>query len=218
MTRAFASPRVFAVSCAVALALLVSPRAFADDDDPIITSAVPTVSGATTTLTITGRNLDGRGPEHVLLNGQALTPVSQSQTQIVVVMPSSVLATPGTYLLVVGHGRQHARFDDDYVQFDVTVGASGPQGAVGPQGVWSCRSTGRCRSAGRARCGGASRRDWRNGRRGCDWPARCGRSCRASWSRGCSWRHGRDWCCGSHRRDRCAGSRWCNWRARSCRQ
>ena len=135
MTRVFASPRVFVFSCAVALSLLVSPRAFADDDDPIITSAVPTVSGSTTTLTITGRNLDTRAPEHVLLNGQALTPVAQSDTRIVVTMPSSVLATPGTYLLVVGHGSRHFRFDDDYVQFDVTVGAAGPQGVPGLTGA-----------------------------------------------------------------------------------
>ena len=124
--------RAVALLCTAALLLFVSTTARADDDDPTITSVVPATAGPAGTLTITGVNLDPRGPLHVLLNGQALNPTSQTSTRIVVSIPPALLAVPGTYLLVVGHGRQHGSRDDDFATFDVTIGATGSVGASGP--------------------------------------------------------------------------------------
>src|SRR5579872_254231 len=130
----FRTALALALGCTIAFA----PRLGADDD-PVIVRAIPDLAAGT--LTISGSNLDPHGALHVLLNGLSLPITSQSQTTVVVPLPPSVLATPGTYLLIVGHGREHARHDDDFAEFDVTIGGAGaigpagPQGPTGPQGL-----------------------------------------------------------------------------------
>src|SRR5579872_7104241 len=74
MRRLFAFRNVTVVATAIALAAWLSSAAVrADDDDPVITSAVPTITGTTGTLTITGSNFDPRALLHVMLNGLSLT-------------------------------------------------------------------------------------------------------------------------------------------------
>ncbi len=109
-------------------------RAWAADDhrDPTVVSAVADVTH--NELVINGTNFDGRQPLHVLFNGASVAVQTATPTSIVVTLPPS-LAQPGTYLLVVGRGREHRGRDDDFATFDVTIGAVGPQGAPGPQGV-----------------------------------------------------------------------------------
>lgn len=102
-----------------------------DGDDPVILSAVPDV--AQHRLVVSGRDFDGRRPLHVHFNGAALTVQSATPTRIVATLPPS-LAQPGSYLLVVGRGRDHKRNDDDFAMFEVTIGGAGLPGLPGLQG------------------------------------------------------------------------------------
>jgi Collagen triple helix repeat (20 copies) len=101
-----------------------------NDNDPIIINAIPDL--AARTLTLNGNGFDGRRPVHVLFNGLVVEPTSVSPTSLIVPIPQSVLGQPGTYLVVVGRGREHRGHDDDFATFDVTIGAVGLQG---PQGI-----------------------------------------------------------------------------------
>jgi hypothetical protein len=125
--------RTSLVLAGVLTVLLVGqvPRALADDSDPVVLNAAADLSR--NQLVINGRNLDGRGPLHVVFNGRELAIVAATRTRIVATLPASI--EPRSYLLVVGHGRNHRGRDDDFAEFDVTIGAVGPAGPQGPQGM-----------------------------------------------------------------------------------
>jgi hypothetical protein len=127
----------------------VQPTSADDNEDPVILNAAADSSG--NQLVINGRDLDGRGPLHVLFSGRELPIVSATRTRIVAALPAST--EPRTYLLVVGRGRTHRGHGDDFAAFEVTIGAvglqgprgekgdtgaqgiQGPQGEIGPQGA-----------------------------------------------------------------------------------
>jgi len=99
------------------------------DGPAAITQAIPNTAAGT--LTIIGSQFDRQ--VHVVLSGTPLVVQSSTPTQIVVTLPPSVLAAPGTYRLEVGRGRSHEK-GDDHSGFDITIGAAGPVGPLGPVG------------------------------------------------------------------------------------
>jgi len=79
-------------------------------------------------VTIKGVNLidaTGHSPKLVLLGALQLPVVSASGDQIVASLPSGI--APGSYRLTVGYGAGNTQSD----QFDLTLGAAGPQGPKG---------------------------------------------------------------------------------------
>jgi hypothetical protein len=87
---------------------------------PVVRSAI--INSTTEQITIAGSSLlPASGPPAVYLDGEQLTLVSSSSTQIVATMPA---LPAGSFRLVVGAG-----------VFDVTNGAVGPAGAQGPAGA-----------------------------------------------------------------------------------
>jgi hypothetical protein len=87
---------------------------------PVVRSAI--INSTTKQITIAGTSLlPASGSPVVYLDGEQLTLVSSSSTQIIATMPA-LLA--GSFRLVVGAG-----------VFDVTNGAVGPAGAQGPAGA-----------------------------------------------------------------------------------
>ncbi len=90
---------------------------------PGITTVIP--NSAQTQLSITGVNFCASPKLHVLLSGSALTYTANSSTSITATLPNNI--TPGTYTLAVSCGFLSANFD-------LTLGAAGPQGPPGPKG------------------------------------------------------------------------------------
>jgi hypothetical protein len=138
MNRGFAYLRGGALASFLAVLMFVSPFAQGKDGDPIVISAIPTLGGPSPVLIINGGGFTPGESLHLLMNGLALTVQSVSSTQVVAALPPSVVSTPGTYLLVIGHGREHKKKDDDFATFDVTIGGAGQMGAPGapgPQGI-----------------------------------------------------------------------------------
>jgi len=117
----------FAISFVLVLVTLLpfatlSAKENENEKKPVILNS----STATTTLTINGSNL-APGKAKVLLGAFGpLTVVSQSSTQIVVVLPPALL--PGDYVL-------NLQIGENVDESSVTVGAVGPQGPAGPAGV-----------------------------------------------------------------------------------
>jgi hypothetical protein len=104
--------------------LSVSP-AFAQQ--LVIKSAVPDLTAGT--LFISGQNF-GSSPT-VEVNGIASEVLSASPELLLVQLPASAVAQPGSYLLAITQG--NAPKDRDV--FAVTIGAVGPKGEQGPQGL-----------------------------------------------------------------------------------
>jgi hypothetical protein len=84
-------------------------------------------------ILILGTNLGGSSAS-VTLDGMPLTVESASASQIVAVLPASVAAVPGSYLMTVARGNGEPQHDE----FVLTVGAvgeKGPQGLKGETGA-----------------------------------------------------------------------------------
>jgi len=101
----------------------------------VVKSAVPDQSAGT--LFISGENF-GTAPV-VAINGLSASILTASPQLLLVQMPASVVAQPGSYLLQVARGKR----DQERDVFAVTIGAVGPKGdsgepgangAAGPQG------------------------------------------------------------------------------------
>jgi hypothetical protein len=108
-----------------ALALLSFTPAFAQQ--LVIHSALSDVTAGT--MLIEGENLGG--PSAVVKIDLYPAPVLNGSPELLLVqMPASVLAQPGSYLLTVERGKRTTERD----VFNVAVGALGPKGDVGPQG------------------------------------------------------------------------------------
>ena len=105
---------------------------------PSIRSAVPDYSNGT--LFIAGSNF-GPSPS-VAIDRMRVTIISYSDSLLLVQVPASVIATPGTYLVRVWSDKDES--DNDHsATFVVTFGTigpkgdkgdTGPQGATGPKG------------------------------------------------------------------------------------
>ena len=135
-------------SLCLALALLVASAgaSYAQGNQVRVDSAVPNL--VSQVVTISGANF-GSQPPSVTLNDVPLALLSSSPTQIVAALPASVIATPGTYRLVVRKGNSNSQNSANVATLDVaignygaegstesqgTVGPAGPQGETGPQG------------------------------------------------------------------------------------
>jgi hypothetical protein len=107
-----------------ALTLAILPAlvcSIASAQTPVVRSAI--INSSTKQITIAGTSLlPASGSQAVYLDGELLTLVSSSSTQIVADLPTGLPA--GSFRLVVGTG-----------VFDVTNGAVGPAGAQGPGGA-----------------------------------------------------------------------------------
>ncbi len=90
---------------------------------PGITTVIP--NSAQTQLSISGVNFCASPKLHVLLSGSALTYTANSSTSITANLPNNI--TPGTYTLAINCGFYSANFD-------LTLGAAGPQGPPGLKG------------------------------------------------------------------------------------
>src|SRR3989442_2273257 len=89
----------------------------------VVTDA--SVDSTTTRVTIGGLNFlgpDGGQLPTVLLRTTVLPLVSETDTQIVALLPAGL--TPGAYLLIVANSPY------DFGIFDLTIGATGPAGAA----------------------------------------------------------------------------------------
>ncbi len=113
--------------------LAASSAVYAADSDSshqlvIVSAQADLLNGQ---VVITGVNL-GPGTPAVTLDAMPLTIVSAGPTQIVAVLPASVAATPGSYLLTVA--RRHGHDEPDQDIFALTVGAVGAPGPEGDKG------------------------------------------------------------------------------------
>jgi IPT/TIG domain len=95
------------------------------------TAARPAIVSAdanfqTNQITIIGSHF-GNAQPYITLDGQAITVVTHTPTNVVVDLPSDI--TPGAYLLTLKN-----ESDNMAGSFDVTLGTVGPQGPQGPQG------------------------------------------------------------------------------------
>ena len=123
----------------LALALLVASAGagYAQGNQVRVDSAVPNL--VSQVVTISGVNF-GSQPPSVTLNDVPLALLSSSPTQIVAALPASVIATPGTYQLVVRKGNSNSQNSANVAVLDVAVDSygaevsTGPQGPRGPQG------------------------------------------------------------------------------------
>jgi hypothetical protein len=96
---------------------------------PIILSA--TVDSVNHLLTVTGMDLiSKKGAPSVFFDDQQLTVNTFTATQIVAVL--NPMPAPGTYLVLVNTNQDASA--NSYDTFDVTIGATGPQGPTGPTG------------------------------------------------------------------------------------
>lgn len=117
--------------------LAASSAVYAADSDSshqlvIVSAQADLLNGQ---VVITGVNL-GPGTPAVTLDAMPLTIVSAGPTQIVAVLPASVAATPGSYLLTVARRHGHDEPDQDIFALTVgAVGAQGPQGLKGDTGA-----------------------------------------------------------------------------------
>ena len=81
-------------------------------------------------ITIMGEDLDFGGELDVTLGGYAsLIIISATDTTIVATLPAGIM--PGDYLLTVSRGEGQSQNDE----YDLTIGAVGPQGPAGADGA-----------------------------------------------------------------------------------
>lgn len=112
------------LGAALALTICASP-AMAKDPPPKV-DAVSVTFGSPDTLVILGENFEFDPPLEVTLGdfGSPLVIVSSTATELVVELPG---VPAGDYLLTVATTKAAA-------EYDLTIGAVGPQGEQGPQG------------------------------------------------------------------------------------
>jgi hypothetical protein len=94
---------------------------------PVVNSGAINYATNQVTLTGSGFELLGQSPS-VFFNGNPLTLVSASNTQIVATLPAGLF--PGTFSVTI---KQWLGLGS--VAFDMTYGATGPQGPAGPPGL-----------------------------------------------------------------------------------
>jgi hypothetical protein len=114
--------------CALVAAALTA--ALAEDQKPVIISALPDASVNPTQLTITGNNL-GSGKPLVTLDSFRLLVATFTSTSVTALLPAGL--RPGSYLLIV-----QPNSDDNLnkaATFDVAIGAAGPKGDKGDPGL-----------------------------------------------------------------------------------
>ena len=87
------------------------------------------VSPDQSVVEILGKNFP-KDPEVSLGDQGLLTVISDSKTEIRAVMPAGL--APGDYLLTVSSGR---KFRKQTAEYDLTIGAVGPEGPTGPEGA-----------------------------------------------------------------------------------
>ena len=118
----------------LALALLIASAgaSYAQGNQVRVDSAVPNL--VSQVVTISGANF-GSQPPSVTLNDGPLALLSSSPTQIVAALPASVIATPGTYQLVVRKGNSNSQNSANVATLDVAIGHSGAEGSTGAQGT-----------------------------------------------------------------------------------
>jgi hypothetical protein len=118
----------------LALALLVASAgaSYAQGNQVRVDSAVPSL--VSQVVTISGANF-GSQPPSVTLNDVPLALLSSSPTQIVAALPASVIATPGTYQLVVRKGNSNSQNSANVATLDVAIGNFGAEGSTGAQGT-----------------------------------------------------------------------------------
>jgi hypothetical protein len=114
------STRLLPLFLAILLSAILVPSAKAQGHSSVTSATVNLSAG---TITINGGQFDSK--TSVSLGGVDLTIQSFNSTTVVALLGS--VTTPGTYLLSVGNGLP--------ADFDVTVGAVGPQGPQGPMGL-----------------------------------------------------------------------------------
>jgi hypothetical protein len=114
--------------CALVAAALTA--AFAEDQKPVIISALPDASVNPTQLTITGNNL-GSGKPLVTLDSFRLLVATFTSTSVTALLPAGL--KPGSYLLILQpNGEDNG---NKAATFDVTIGAAGPKGDKGDPGL-----------------------------------------------------------------------------------
>lgn len=119
------------------LAVIGAPREARGELHPgqlMIFNAVPNLVAQQ--LVITGQNF-GTRPQLIALNGSALTFSVYTNTVIVADLPASVIASPGTYTLMVTRSGPFLTLLLRTWVTDVSIGSvgpEGPQGKAGPQG------------------------------------------------------------------------------------
>ena len=118
----------------LALALLIASAgaSYAQGNQVRVDSAVPNL--VSQVVTISGANF-GSQPPSVTLNDVPLALLSSSPTQIVAALPASVIATPGTYQLVVRKGNSNSQNSANVATLDVAIGNFGAEGSTGAQGT-----------------------------------------------------------------------------------
>jgi len=118
----------------LALALLVASAGagYAQGNQIRVDSAVPNL--VSQVVTISGASF-GSQPPSVTLNDVPLALLSSSPTQIVAALPASVIATPGTYRLVVRKGNSNSQNSANVATLDVAIGNYGAEGSTGSQGA-----------------------------------------------------------------------------------
>jgi len=131
--------RGVATACLVLAIAITSDRVvYAQGGQVRVDSVLPNL--VSNVITISGVNF-GTQPPSVTLNDAPLVVVSASSTQIVAVLPGSVVAAPGTYQLVVRKGNSNSQNSANVATIDVAIPdtyaaatGAGPQGPAGPPG------------------------------------------------------------------------------------
>lgn len=92
---------------------------------PVVQSG--TINYLTNQITLSGSSFEpGKAAPKVLFNGTVLTLISFSNTQVVATLPSGI--APGTFNLTLTNSSGNS------IDFDMTYGATGPQGPAGAAG------------------------------------------------------------------------------------
>src|SRR5437868_2485717 len=112
------------------LAAFTLALAFADDQKPVIVSALPDATINPAQLTITGNNL-GSGKPLVTLESIRLLVATFTSTSVTALLPMGL--KPGSYLLILQPNGEDN--DNKAATFDVSIGAAGPKGDKGDPGT-----------------------------------------------------------------------------------
>jgi hypothetical protein len=116
---------------AMAITILLNGIAFAQSNTaPRISGSIVNTNVTPNQLTVVGSNFGAIQPV-VALDDMPLTPISYSNTMVVVSLPNSFI--PGSYTLVVTNG-QNAQSGTSVTTLGA-VGPQGPKGPIGPQGA-----------------------------------------------------------------------------------
>jgi len=114
----------------LALLAVTLAAAFADDQKPVILSALPDATVNPTQLTITGNNLGG-GKPLVTLDSIRLLVATFTATSVTALLPVGL--KPGSYLLILQPNGEDN--ENKAATFEVAIGAAGPKGDKGDPGI-----------------------------------------------------------------------------------